>query len=271
MALIDSHIHLDMPAFDTDREAVCRRAGEAGIRAMVVPATSASTWPRVHALCNRMPHLYPAYGLHPYFTQEHRHAHLGALDEWLDTHQAVAIGECGLDWFIDHPQPDLQRRYFHGQIELARRHDLPLIMHARRAEEEVLQTLRKTSNVRGVVHSFAGSEEQARQLWQLGIHIGLGGPLTYDRARRLHRVVASMPLEQLLLETDAPDQPGSGHQGERNEPCWLGEVAHAVARIRDEDPATIARATCANARRLFGLPDLDVSEAAPAGERVHQD
>lgn len=255
MTLIDSHIHLDMPAFDADREAVIERAQHIGVTDMVIPATTAATWPRLHALCHDRPRLHPAYGLHPMFLACHHHAHIAALDAWLDAHRAVAVGECGLDWYLDDTDPQAQWQYFHAQIALAVRHDLPLIMHARRAEEDVMQTLRKNTGVRGVVHSYAGSEEQARQLWDMGIHISLGGPLTYPRARRLHRLVASMPLQQLLLETDAPDQPGVRHRGQRNEPAWLDEVVHAVARLRDESPAHVAAVTRANTRRLFALAD----------------
>ncbi len=148
---------------------------------------------------------------------------------------------------------DAQLHYFLGQLRLAREFELPVIVHARRAVDAVIAAIKQIGGLRGVVHSFSGSPEQARQLHQLGFLIGLGGPLTYDRAQRLHRLVASMPLEQLLLETDAPDQPDAGIRGQRNEPARLPVILAAVARLRGEPAEAIAAQTTANARTLFGL------------------
>ena len=205
-------------------------------------------------MCAAHEGLHPAWGLHPMFLAEHRPGHLDALRDWLERERPVAVGECGLDFFVEGLDPAAQRMYFERQLELAREFDLPVIVHARRAVDEVTATIRRIGGLRGVVHSFSGSEEQARQLWKLGFLIGLGGPITYERARRLRALVATMPLEFLLLETDAPDQPLATHRGERNEPAWLGEVLATAAILRDEDPQAIARATTHNARNLFGLP-----------------
>jgi TatD DNase family protein len=149
--------------------------------------------------------------------------------------------------------PDAQRDYFKAQLRLAREYDLPLILHARRAVDEVIQAVRSVGGLRGVIHSWSGSEEQARQLFQLGFHLGIGGPVTYERARRLRRIVASMPIEFLLLETDAPDQPSSDRRGERNEPACLAGVAQTVADLRGVEIEALAEATSRNARILFGL------------------
>ncbi|MEO8161188.1 MAG: TatD family hydrolase, partial [Arenimonas sp.] len=144
-----------------------------------------------------------------------------------------------------------QAFYFQRQLELARAFDLPVVVHARRAVEEVIAALRRLPGLRGVVHSYAGSEEQARQLFGLGFCLGIGGPATYERARRIRRVAAAMPLEFLLLETDAPDQPDAGRRGERNEPANLLSVLEVVAQLRGMEPSDLARASTANARRLF--------------------
>jgi len=130
---------------------------------------------------------------------------------------------------------------------------LPLILHARRAVDEVTAAIRRIGNLRGVVHSFSGSVEQAQHLWKLGFCLGLGGPLTYPRAHRLREIVATMPLEYLLLETDSPDQPLHGHQGQRNEPALLAEVCVCVARLRGVEPEEVAAATTRNCERLFRL------------------
>lgn len=251
--MIDSHAHLDHPRFDADRDAVVRRALSAGVTAVIVPATTAAGWRHLQAICATYPTLHPAYGLHPMFLAEHAESHLEQLPHWLDERHAVAVGECGLDFFIDDPRPEAQRHYFTRQLQVARDMGLPVIIHARRAEEEVIHTIRRIGGLRGVVHSFAGSREQARQLEDLGFLVGIGGPVTHARARRLRRTVAAIALDTLLLETDAPDQPGHDHRGERNEPAYLVEVLDTIAALRDEDRDTIARRTAANARRLFGL------------------
>ena len=254
MQLVDSHCHLDAPAFDGDRDAVLARAGAAGVAAMVVPAVTAAGWPGLRQACAANPALHPAYGLHPMFLAEHRSPHLDALRAWVEREAPCAIGECGLDFFVEGLDPDTQRQYFHAQLQLAREAGLPVIVHARRATEEVIHTLRRVGGLRGVVHSFSGSPEQARQLWDLGFLIGLGGPLTYPRANRLRALVATMPLEFLLLETDAPDQPDAAIRGQRNEPARLPAVAAAVAGLRGQTVEEIAARTSENARRLFKLP-----------------
>ncbi|WP_409476738.1 TatD family hydrolase [Stenotrophomonas sp. Y-13] len=254
MQLVDSHCHLDAPAFDGDRDAVLARAGAAGVAAMVVPAVTAAGWPGLRQACAANPALHPAYGLHPMFLAEHRPPHLDALRAWVEREAPCAIGECGLDFFVEGLDPDTQRQYFHAQLQLAREAGLPVIVHARRATEEVIHTLRRVGSLRGVVHSFSGSPEQARQLWDLGFLIGLGGPLTYPRANRLRTLVATMPLEFLLLETDAPDQPDAAIRGQRNEPARLPAVAAAVAGLRGQTVEEIAARTSENARRLFKLP-----------------
>lgn len=252
--LVDSHVHLDDGAFDADREAVLERAHAAGVRLLVVPGIDAASWPRIEALCARHAGLYPAYGLHPLFLPQHRATHLDALRERLAAGTAVALGEIGLDYFVTELDPATQRHFFDAQLQLAKELSLPVIVHARRAVEEVLLMLRAVPGLRGVVHSFAGSEQQAGRLYELGFHLGIGGPVTYERAHRLRRIVARMPIERLLLETDAPDQPIAGYQGQRNEPARILDVLHSVARLRGEAPDAIAFATSANACRLFGLP-----------------
>lgn len=251
--LIDSHCHLDAPEFDVDRAGAIARAQAAGVSAQVLPAIALSGFGKLRDLCAADPSLHPAYGLHPMYLAEHRPEHLKALGDWIERERPVAIGEAGLDFFVAGLDHDAQRGYFDGQLELARAFDLPLILHARRAIDEVTAALRRIGGLRGVVHSFSGSEEQARQLWKLGFHIGLGGPLTYERATRLRGIAARMPIEFLLLETDAPDQPLAGHQGERNEPARLREVCETVAMLRGESCEAIAAATTRNARTLFGL------------------
>lgn len=178
MRLIDSHCHLDASEFDADRAAVIARAKAAGVMQQVVPAITAASWPGLREACALAPGLHPAYGLHPIFLDLHRPEHLELLAEWIARERPCAIGECGLDFFLDGLDAQTQRHYFDGQLQLAKRFDLPLIVHARRAVEEVIARIKAVGGIRGVVHSFAGSPEQAQQLWKLDFMIGLGGPVT---------------------------------------------------------------------------------------------
>ena len=251
--LVDSHVHIDDSGFDGDRYEVLAREARAGISRKVVPGIDAASWPRITALCARHEGLFPSYGLHPLFLERHRPEHLEALRERLADGSAVARGEIGLDFYVALDR-DLQQRYFEAQLALAHELALPVIIHARRAGEEVLLALRRWPGLRGVVHSFAGSQQQAERLYEMGFHLGIGGPITYERAKRLRSLVARMPIERRLLETDAPDQANAGHLCARNEPAHMLQVLHAVAELRDEPPAAIAAATTANACRLFGLP-----------------
>jgi len=251
--LVDTHVHLDDTSFDADRDAAITRARTAGVNAQVIPGVDAHSWGKIRQLCDSHPGLYPAYGLHPMFLAQHRPEHLDTLPGWLADGKAVAVGEIGLDFFVDGLSPEDQRFYFHRQLDIAREMQLPVIVHARKALEEVTLALRRNSGLRGVVHSFSGSAEQARQLFELGFCIGIGGPITYERAQRLRRIVTEMPIEYLLLETDSPDQPLATHRGQRNEPAFMVEVLETVAQLREESLEVVAAATSENAARLFGL------------------
>ncbi len=251
--LIDSHVHLDHHAFDADRSTVLASAAAAGVAGMIVPAVDAASWTRIKALCESLPGVFPAFGLHPMYLPQHEPRDVEALSSWLDDESAVAVGELGLDFHVPHLDHALQREYFVRQLQLARERDLPVIVHARRALEEVTLTLRRAGPLRGVVHSFSGSLQQAERLWELGFHLGIGGPVTYQRAQRLRHIVAEMPIEFLLLESDAPDQPNAGHRGQRNEPARVSEVLRCIATLRHQAEDEVAAATTANARRLFDL------------------
>ena len=254
MRLIDSHSHFDAAEFDGDRAAAHARALIAGVSRQIVPAVEAASWPKLKQVCAEFPGLFPAYGLHPMYLPSHRPEHLHGLREWIEREKPVAVGECGLDFFVEGLDAKTQAFYFDGQLQLAREFDLPVIVHARRALDAAIAAIRKVGGVRGVVHSFSGSAEQAAQLHKLGFLLGIGGPVTYERANRLRGTVATMPLEQLLLETDAPDQPGAAHRGERNEPAYLPEVLDVIAGLRGISRDELAAATTANAELLFRLP-----------------
>ena len=252
--LVDSHSHFDAPEFDGDRDAALARARAAGVTQQVVPAVAASSWPKLREVCAQDAGLFAAYGLHPMYLSEHRPAHLEDLRTWIEREKPVAVGECGLDFFVEGLDAETQQQYFDGQLRLAREFDLPVIVHARRAVDAVIASIRRIGGLRGVVHSFSGNPEQARQLWQLGFLIGLGGPVTYERANRLRTLARTMPLDYLLLETDAPDQPDAGIRGQRNEPARLPVVRDVIAGLRGITAVEVSQATTRNAERLFNLP-----------------
>ncbi len=254
MQLIDSHCHLDDDRFDADRDGVVARAAAAGVERIVVPATTANRWDKIRELCAGSDALFPAYGLHPWFVAQHQAAHLRELDEWLARERPVALGECGLDFYDSRRDEAWQKQLFTEQLALAANHALPVIVHARKAMDEILALLRRHAPERGgVVHSFAGSEQQARQLFDLGFRLGIAATVGFERARKLRAVVAAMPDDALLLESDAPDQPGAAHRGELNEPAYIVEHLEVMAELRQTDPETLAIILNRNAEALFGL------------------
>ena len=173
---------------------------------------------------------------------------------WIEREQPVAVGECGLDFFVEGLGPARQALFFDGQLRLARDFGLPVVVHARRAVDQVMAAIRRFGPLRGVIHSYPGSADQAKRLFDLGFLVGIGGPVTYERANRLRTLAATLPNECLLLETDATDQPDSDHRGQRNEPARLVRVLETVAALRGMSPSDLAAATTANAERLFRLP-----------------
>ncbi len=256
MEIFDTHCHIDLPAFDADREAVISHARELGVTHMVVPAIVARGWKRLVSICNEHPGLLPALGLHPMFTSEHIDADITALAETVEHTRPVAIGEIGLDYFIDGADRKRQQTLLEAQLDLARQFDLPVILHVRKAHDNMLATLRRLRVCGGTAHAFSGSLQQAQQYIDLGFRLGFGGMITHERATRLRRLACELPAEALVLETDAPDMPGAAHRGQRNSPEYLPEYLHVLAQLRNEDPETLARQTSANAREVFGLGSL---------------
>ena len=253
MDLVDSHSHIDVEAFDADRGAVVARARDAGVARQIVPAVVARDWDALRNVCATHEGLFAGYGLHPVYLDEHSRGDLAALRERLDRSPAVCVGECGLDFHVEGLDRERQHEILMPQLEIARERGLPVVLHARHAVEAIIAAIRAYPGLTGIVHSYGGSEEQARQLFRLGFCIGIGGPVTYERANRIRRVVRSMPLEFLLLESDAPDQPNATHRGERNEPARIVEVCECIAELRGVEPVDIAAATTANAERLFRI------------------
>jgi len=253
MELIDSHCHLDDDRFDDCREKVLAQAAQAGVKRLVIPATTANRWEKVKQVCADHDGLYPAYGLHPMFVEQHQVSHLRELDEWLEREQPIAVGECGVDFFHSRVDEKWQRQLFLEQLQLANSHRLPLIVHVRKAMDEVISLLRKHARHGGVVHSFAGSQQQALQLHDLGFKLGIAATVGFERAKKLRSVVAAMPAEALLLESDAPDQPGAAHRGQLNQPAYILEHLQTMAELRQCSPEDLAATLNHNAESLFKL------------------
>lgn len=253
--LTDAHCHLDFPVFDSDREALLQRARDKGVQRFIVPGTTRTTWQRTLDLAASHSYIYPCLGLHPYFMDEHREEDLELLDQLLaENTQVVAVGEIGID-FWNSPSPkekDRQWYFFDAQLQLAKKHQLPVVLHIRKAMDEVTKRLRQLQLPRGgLAHAFSGSQQQAEKLVELGFKLGLGGALTYPRAQKLRRVATSFPISAFLLETDSPDMPLNGHQGQRNEPANIPQVLKVLAELRQETEEQLALSLETNLKQVF--------------------
>ena len=253
MELIDTHCHLDVDAFDTDRDAVLERARRAGVAAQLVPAIHAAGWDFLLALCARHVDLYPALGLHPVYVDRHEDHHLAALERRIAHTRPTAVGEIGLDFFLADLDPARQRQVFEAQLAIARDAGLPVVVHVRKAHDETLAAVKRVRVRGGIIHAFNGSPQQGKRYVDLGFRLGFGGMLTFERSSRLRRLAKALPLDAIVLETDAPDLTVASHRGERNSPEYLPEVLAALAQVRGEPPEEVARHTTANAREVLGL------------------
>lgn len=253
MKLVDSHIHLDFKIFDEDRANLLEQAKLAGIMQFVVPATTRDSWPRIFSLSQLYPVVSVAYGIHPYFIQNHVLNDCKALNTWIETHPCTAIGEIGLDYFLKDIDPHQQMIFFRNQLKIAKNHQLPVILHGRKAIDDVIQQLKLIGIKQGIVHSFNGSFVQAMRLIEMGFKLGFGGALTYSRATRLQALVKRLPLDSICLETDAPDQPASRYAGKRNEPLALLEVLETIAFLHNTTTEIIAQYTRENTYSALNL------------------
>ncbi len=259
MRLIDSHVHIDDSRLTMDLPEVLSRARNQGVIAQVVPAIHSKSWVNIQSLCQQHKDLHPCYGLHPCFMEHHNPEHLHDLANWLGREQPVAVGECGLDYATDNLDKASQQRIFSGQLSLAREFRLPVVIHAYKAVEDVIRMVRASGHNKGLVHSFNGSRQQAHRLIDLGYKLSFGGAVTYPRATRLRELIATLPLDSFLLETDAPDQPSSTYSGQRNEPAFLVDVWQKISELRDESAEDVARVTTESAIELFDLPVLQAA------------
>ncbi len=280
----DTHCHLDAPEFDADRDSVVVRARAAGVTQIVVPAVEAANFGVVRALAHRHGAAY-ALGIHPIATGRAVETDMALLREALqsqrDDPRLVAVGEIGLDHFVPGLARDRQAHFYAAQLKLAREFDLPVILHARRSADTLLKHLRLTPVPGGIAHAFNGSEQQALAFVALGFKLGFGGAMTFERALQIRRLAQALPVDAIVLETDAPDIPPhwlyktaaerAAGQSARNEPAELPRMAEVLAALRGVPLAELAVATSANARaalpklaKLAALAPLAHTDAVPS-------
>jgi len=265
--LVDTHCHLYFDAYDRDREAVLTRAWEAGVERILVPGIDLASSQTALELAEKYPKVYAAVGVHPNSATTWDAGSLEALEKMAQHPKAVAIGEIGLDYYRDRAPRILQKRIFREQVSLAGRVNLPVVIHTRNTNPqdracfadimEVVNTKRaELSEERpGVFHSFLESEAEAQQALDQNFFIGITGPVTFNNAHELRRVVALTPIEKLLIETDGPFLTPHPNRGKRNEPAHVYYVAEKMAQLLGESPRALAEATTANAGKLFQWRD----------------
>lgn len=260
---IDTHCHLDAAEFDGQQDTIVREAQAAGVSTLVLPAIEHANFATVQALCAQHTNCAPAYGIHPLYVDRAAPADLDVLRGYLAQPGTVAVGEIGLDFFVEGYDQEKQEYYFSEQLKLAREFDLPVLLHIRRAQDTVLKHLRQarvrvgpsTQLRTGIAHAFNGSRQQAEEFIKLGFKLSFGGAMTYTRATRLRELAATLPPDSIVLETDAPDIPPDFLQrGQPNKPEYLPLIAQTLAELRGVALDEIARITTENV--LCALPKL---------------
>jgi TatD DNase family protein len=245
---IDTHCHLDASEFAGAQTELIANAQAAGIDRIVVPSVTRANFEVVAELCQKHTACRPAYGIHPMYVGDAVPENLNVLREYLTQHQAVAVGEIGLDFFIQHYDLAAQEFFFVEQLKIAREFDLPVLLHIRRAADVILKHLREHKVCGGIAHAFNGSRQQADEFIKLGFKLGFGGAMTYDRATKLRELATTLPMKSIVLETDAPDIPPAFlERGLPNEPQYIQAIAQTLADLRGMTLEEVAQATTANA------------------------
>ena len=249
--LIDSHCHLDAPEFDADRDDVAQAAKQAGVDMIVIPAVARENFQQVIDLSNQYTHCRFALGIHPMYVDNAHPSDLSLLkalvSQYIATNKLVAIGEIGLDFFVTQQNRETQEYFFSEQLKIAQAFDLPVVLHVRKAVDDVLKHLRLHKVRGGIAHAFNGSAQQAQAFIDLGFKLGFGGAMTYTRALKIRELAKTLPLESIVLETDAPDIPPEwvGTKG-RNAPAELLKIAQVLADLRGVKVSQIIEKTGEN-------------------------
>ncbi|MFZ2266236.1 MAG: TatD family hydrolase [Azonexus sp.] len=252
--LIDTHCHLDAAEFAADRDQVHAAALAAGVGQIVVPAVAVAGFAGLKACVARYPGCVAAYGIHPLYVMQAGESDLAVLRDWLIAEKPVAVGEIGLDYYVAGNDPQRQEYFFVEQLKLAREFNLPVLLHVRRAIDQVLKQLRRHPVRGGIAHAFNGSRQQAGEFIKLGFKLGFGGAMSFAGSTRIRELAATLPLEAIVLETDAPDIPPAWLARGRNTPAELARLANVLADLRGTPASSLAAQMAANARAV--LPAL---------------
>ncbi|WP_241611174.1 TatD family hydrolase [Rosenbergiella epipactidis] len=255
MPYIDTHCHFNFPVFAQDLTQSLNLIRQAQLQAIVTPATQAADFDSILRLARSIPEIFPALGLHPLWTAQHHDQDLLRLRQLLENHdEVVAIGEIGVDFFTDELAALAPRQWeiLSLQLGLAKKYNLPVILHSRKSHDPLSKVLKDAAlPATGVIHGFTGSYQQAKRFIDLGFYLGVGGSISYPRANKTREALARVPLEQLVLETDAPDMPLNGYQGEINRPERVVTVCQILAELRGESVEKIRDCAWQNSLRLF--------------------
>ena len=261
--LIDTHAHLDMSRFDADRAGVMARAHAAGVRQIVTIGIDLPSSRKALELAKQNAGIFATAGIHPESAAKTTPPDIEALAGLARQLKMVAIGEIGLDFHHDYAPPEKQVEVLKWQLELASKLNLPVVIHSRKSEKEVLGVLKEWLGSRshqnpGIIHCFNESLETARDYLEMGFYLALGGYIGYPSSRAAREIIKQLPIERLVLETDSPFLPPQSHRGQRNEPAYVVETAQELARIKGISFEETARVTTENARRAFGLKGLSL-------------
>ena len=254
MSLIDSHCHLDFPDFEAERDAIVARAHAAGVESLITISTRVARGDGLVAIAERFPHVYFTFGTHPHQAAEESEVDVEAIRRFASHPKCVGIGEAGLDYHYNYAPADVAARVFRAQIALARELDLPLVIHARDADDDVARILREEMDIgpfKAVLHCFTSSRALARTGLDLGLYVSFSGVLTFKNSADLREIARDVPIDRVLVETDAPFLAPVPHRGRTNEPSFVVETARVLAQAKGVSFPEIAEATRANTLRLF--------------------
>jgi len=255
---IDTHCHLDAPEFASSLPAILSAAKEQNVQAILLPAVKAADCRSVKELAtqyaNEIPGLVYTLGIHPLYSNQAQEGDIAILEEQitqsLSDPRFVGVGEIGLDYFVEGLDPHKQEHFFHAQLDLAQKFQLPVVLHVRRSQDAILKALRRRNISGGIAHAFNGSFQQAEQFIELGFKLGFGGAATYERALQIRRLLAELPTDSIVTETDSPDIPPAWLREEGitfNEPAFLPRIAKTMASIRGMNESEFASAVWGNA------------------------
>lgn len=251
--IIDTHCHLDDERFGHQLEQVIDQAKAIGVEHFVIPATTQKRWDLLRLIKANYSNIHLAFGFHPCFMQEHQKQHLQDLESIIESTETVAVGECGLDFFDSNQNEKTQIELFNAQLDIARNAHLPCIIHSRKSLDKVLSLLRKKAIKGGIIHSFSGSLQQAQQIADLGLKIGVAATVCFERAKKLQKVIAQLPIQSMVVESDAPDQVGPDNKGKVNQPKYIPLQIKKIAELKEMDESEVSAKLFKNSVEVFNI------------------